>query len=108
MNRRDLLRGLLALPLAPLAAKLLPREFPKGIPLRLDDHFECSEVNVDLASGSDQTSIWFVTWGAGPAFKAFPFERLHDGPIEEWSAKDVQRLVTSQWERNWLKESIHG
>lgn len=92
MNRRDLLRGLLALPLAPLAARLLPKE--------------ASRFGMDL--GSDSTSIWFVTWGAGPAFKAFPFERLHDGPIEEWSAKDVQRLVTSQWERNWLKEKISG
>lgn len=97
MNRRDLLRGLLALPLAPLATKLLSKTVA---PLRY---------GIDPAlQGSDQTSIWFVTWGAGPAFKAFPFERLHDGPIEEWSAKDVQRLVTSQWERNWLKEKISG
>lgn len=89
MNRRDLLRGLLALPLAPLAAKFLPRAFPKGIPLRIDDHFECSEVNVDLASGSDQTSIWFVNWGENHAV---------------WQVDEVQRRAS----RNWLKERVNG
>lgn len=59
MNRRDLLRGLLALPLAPLAAKLLPEEsFPR---------WKCG---IDPAlQGSDQTSIWFVSWGEVHSFR---------------------------------------
>lgn len=47
MKRRSFLLGLLAAPLAPLVAKLLPKDAPltyMGIPVIYDERLECSEV----------------------------------------------------------------
>lgn len=69
MNRRSLLRGLLALPLAPLVAKLLPAA---RIPIRVTDAITSTDAwvleGMDEAIGSDQTSIWMVDWDNGRVY----------------------------------------
>lgn len=87
MNRRDFLRGLLALPLL----KLLPKPADSGH--RVVRRSALPTVGVDLSKGSDQTSIWFVNWGESNRY-------LQSAP---WDPSKV-RLGS----RNWLKESIRG
>lgn len=83
MNRRDLLRGLLALPLAPLAAELLPKEAPRY-------------AGMDLGS-SDLTSIWLVGWGKNHSFRA--------SEDHKFIARMMQDME-NDYRRIWLKTPV--
>lgn len=80
MKRRSFLLGLLAAPLAPLLAKVLPK--PPDI------RHVARVCHIDTALlGSDSTSIWLVSWGDEKP-------REFTGPYAKW-----QR-------RMWLKGRI--
>jgi hypothetical protein len=88
VRRRNFLLGLLAAPLAPLAAKLLPKAAPltfHGIPVHVG------------RVGSDQTSIWFIEWGKNHATSENPLiaNLPYGAPVPKGQI-------------NWLKRSIRG
>lgn len=116
MKRRDLLRGLLALPFAGLAARAM-RVPATGLslldvakatdPAILPVVETLSQRNA-LLSDSDQTSIWLIDWGKDTGHRTVKTFSL---PPSTWhrDLRYVSRPFTVKLpKRNWLKEKIRG